>query len=61
MHVLGLSMDYGQYAFIEDWDPEYLCSFRDREGIYSFDNQPSMCEWTLMKLAQALDPIVPKS
>jgi uncharacterized protein YdiU (UPF0061 family) len=58
MSILGLTIDYGPYAFMEHYNPEFICNYSDQDGRYSFENQPKMVKWNLKKLAEALDPIV---
>ena len=60
MSMLGLTIDYGPYAFLENYDPNFICNHSDNEGRYSYKNQPEMCKWNLLKLAEALDPLLPK-
>lgn len=47
MSIAGLSIDYGPYAFLDDYDLNYICNHTDRNGRYSFGNQPSIGEWNL--------------
>lgn len=59
MSVLGLTIDYGPYGFMEDYDPGYVCNHSDPQGRYSFENQPAVGLWDLRRLAQSLSDIVP--
>ena len=61
MSITGLTIDYGPYGFIEDYDPEYIPNHSDHFGRYSFQNQPSIAHWNLNKLAVALGSIVPET
>ena len=59
MSILGLTIDYGPYAFMEHFDPKYICNHSDHEGRYRYEAQPEICKWNLEMLAQALNPVVP--
>ncbi len=59
MSITGLTIDYGPYGFIEDFNPEYIPNHSDNFGRYSYQNQPSIAHWNLNKLAVALSSIVP--
>lgn len=59
MSILGLTMDYGPYGFLDDYDPEFICNHSDHQGRYRFDNQPAVGLWNLQRLAQSLSPILP--
>ncbi|WP_204348523.1 protein adenylyltransferase SelO family protein, partial [Klebsiella pneumoniae] len=41
MSILGLTMDYGPYGFLDDFQPGFICNHSDYQGRYSFDNQPA--------------------
>lgn len=58
MSIIGLTIDYGPYGFIEDYNPEYIPNHSDNFGRYSFQNQPSIAQWNLDKLAVALSSIL---
>lgn len=58
MSLLGLTLDYGPYGFMEAFDPGYICNHSDHQGRYSFDNQPSIGLWNLNRLAQSLTPLL---
>ena len=57
MSALGLTIDYGPYGFMEHFNPKFIPNYSDKEGRYSYENQPSICKWNLIKLAEALHPI----
>lgn len=59
MSIMGLTLDYGPFGFMEYFDYEYVPNGSDSSGRYSYTNQPKMCEWNLMKLAEALSPLIP--
>lgn len=54
MSILGLTMDYGPYGFLDDFQPGFICNHSDYQGRYSFDNQPAVGLWNLQRLAQSL-------
>ncbi len=60
MSILGITFDFGPYAFLDDFDPQYICNHSDDTGRYSFDNQVPIAHWNLSALAQALTPFVGK-
>ncbi|MEA3353003.1 MAG: protein adenylyltransferase SelO family protein [Campylobacterota bacterium] len=57
MSAAGLTIDYGPYAFMEEFDQDYVCNLSDKEGRYSFTNQPFIAQWNLSVLAKVLSPI----
>ena len=58
MSILGLTIDYGPYGFMEGYDPGYICNHSDHHGRYAFDQQPSIGLFNLSCLAQALLPLL---
>jgi uncharacterized protein YdiU (UPF0061 family) len=60
MSVLGLTLDYGPYGFVESYDPGYTPNHTDHEGRYAFDQQPAVGLWNLTRFAEALLAIVPR-
>jgi uncharacterized protein YdiU (UPF0061 family) len=58
MSIAGLTIDYGPYAFLDDYDFQYICNHTDTGGRYSFGNQPNIGEWNLRALMVALSPLV---
>ena len=60
MSIAGLTIDYGPYAFLDDYDIHFICNHTDQNGRYSFGNQPRIGEWNLRALALALEPLVAK-
>jgi uncharacterized protein YdiU (UPF0061 family) len=59
MSILGLTIDYGPFGFMEKFDPKFICNHSDKEGRYSYENQPKVCHWNLTKLAEALEYVLP--
>ena len=60
MSILGLTIDYGPYGFMEHFDPKHICNHSDNKGRYRYEAQPEICEENLMMLADAIDPIIPR-
>lgn len=58
MSILGITFDYGPYAFLDDYDARYVCNHSDHEGRYAFDRQPAIAQWNMACLGQALTPYV---
>uniref|UniRef100_A0A672H0F4 Selenoprotein O n=1 Tax=Salarias fasciatus TaxID=181472 RepID=A0A672H0F4_SALFA len=59
MSILGLTLDYGPYGFMDRFDPDFICNASDNSGRYSYQAQPAICRWNLVKLAEALAPELP--
>lgn len=58
MSILGITIDYGPYGFLDDYRPDYICNHSDHQGRYAFDNQPAVALWNLHRLAQALSGLM---
>jgi uncharacterized protein YdiU (UPF0061 family) len=58
MSILGLTLDYGPFGFMERYDPTFICNHSDHHGRYSFQNQPDIGYWNVRALARALSPLV---
>lgn len=58
MSILGLTMDYGPFGFLDDYQPGFICNHSDHQGRYSFENQPAVALWNLQRLAQTLSPFI---
>ena len=58
MSILGLTIDYGPYGWIDDYDPDWTPNTTDAHGRrYRFGWQPKVAHWNLARLAQALSPL----
>lgn len=57
MSILGLTLDYGPYGFMDDYDAGFICNHSDHNGRYAFNQQPYIGLWNLSCLAQALLPL----
>ncbi|MEM7595246.1 MAG: protein adenylyltransferase SelO family protein, partial [Cyanobacteria bacterium P01_A01_bin.83] len=61
MSITGESFDYGPYAFIDTYNPAFTAATFDRQGRYSYRNQPSVCRWNLAMLQRPLSAVIPIS
>ncbi len=60
MSIAGLTIDYGPYAMLDDFDYGFVCNKTDRIGRYSYGEQPNISYWNLTMLSKALSPIIDK-
>jgi uncharacterized protein YdiU (UPF0061 family) len=59
MSMLGLTIDYGPYGWIDDYDPDWTPNTTDAGSRrYRFGNQPRIAAWNLVRFATALHPLV---
>jgi uncharacterized protein YdiU (UPF0061 family) len=59
MSVLGLTIDYGPYGWLDDFDPDWTPNTTDAAGRrYRFGQQPAIAHWNLVQLATALYPLI---
>ncbi|KAH9882717.1 hypothetical protein J1614_000082 [Plenodomus biglobosus] len=56
--ILGLSIDFGPFAFLDTFDPSYTPNHDDQQLRYSYRNQPSIIWWNLVRLAEALGELM---
>jgi uncharacterized protein YdiU (UPF0061 family) len=56
--ILGLTLDYGPYGFLETYEPGFICNHTDESGRYAFDRQPTIGLWNCHALAEALSSLV---
>jgi uncharacterized protein YdiU (UPF0061 family) len=59
MSILGLTIDYGPFGFLDGFDPNHICNHSDAAGRYRWRYQPDIGFWNLGALAQALAALVP--
>jgi uncharacterized protein YdiU (UPF0061 family) len=58
MSILGLTIDYGPYGWLEDYDPSWTPNTTDASGRrYAYGNQPKIAMWNLAQLGNALIPL----
>jgi len=58
MSILGLTIDYGPFQFLDTFDPGHICNHSDHTGRYAFNRQPQVAYWNLFCLGQALLPLI---
>jgi len=56
--ILGLTIDYGPYAFMDVFDPFHICNHSDESGRYAYKYQPNMIVYALRALLNALAPLI---
>lgn len=58
MAVLGFTLDYGPFGFLDTYEPGYICNHSDHHGRYAFDQQPRVGLFNVSCLAQAMLPLL---
>ena len=58
MSIIGETMDYGPFGFLDAYDPEFICNHSDTGGRYAFKRQPMIGLWNCNALAQALTSLL---
>ena len=59
MSVLGLTIDYGPYGWLDNFDPDWTPNTTDAQGRrYRYGQQPRIAMWNLACLANAIHPVV---
>jgi uncharacterized protein YdiU (UPF0061 family) len=59
MSILGLTIDYGPYGWLENYDPDWTPNTTDASmRRYRFGNQPQIAFWNLVQLANAIYPLI---
>jgi len=58
MSILGLTMDYGPYGFLDQYKRDFICNHSDHHGRYAFNKQPDIGLFNVSCLAQALLPLL---
>ncbi|KAL3466600.1 hypothetical protein BJX64DRAFT_284537 [Aspergillus heterothallicus] len=56
--IYGLSLDYGPFAFMDNFDPQYTPNHDDHMLRYSYKNQPSVIWWNLVRLGECLGELI---
>ncbi len=54
MSILGITLDYGPYGFMDAFRVDHVCNHSDTQGRYAWNAQPSVAHWNLYRLASAL-------
>jgi len=58
MSILGITLDYGPFGFMDEYNAGLICNHSDRSGRYAFHRQPNIGNWNLHALAEALLPLM---
>jgi uncharacterized protein YdiU (UPF0061 family) len=58
MSILGLTIDYGPFQFLDAYQPGHICNHSDTQGRYAYNKQPNIAYWNLFCLGQALLPLI---
>ena len=58
MSILGLTIDYGPFGFLDQFDAGFICNHSDPYGRYAFDQQPNVGLWNCARLAESLLSLV---
>ncbi|HSV45620.1 MAG TPA: YdiU family protein [Ramlibacter sp.] len=58
MSILGLTIDYGPFQFLDGFNPGHICNHSDEQGRYAYNRQPNVAYWNLFCLGQALLPLI---
>ena len=58
MSITGESFDYGPFAFMDQFDPQFTAAYFDYAGRYCYANQPAACLWNLQKLQAPLKAVL---
>ncbi|MBA4193518.1 MAG: YdiU family protein [Comamonadaceae bacterium] len=58
MSILGLTIDYGPFQFLDAFNPAHICNHSDHGGRYAYHRQPNIAYWNLFCLGQALLPLM---
>ncbi|XP_062605650.1 protein adenylyltransferase SelO, mitochondrial-like [Saccostrea cucullata] len=59
MSIVGVTIDYGPFGFMDKYDPDFICNASDDGGRYTYIKQPQICKWNLKKFAEAIQGVVP--
>lgn len=58
MSIVGETFDFGPFAFLDSYQPSFVCNHSDYQGRYAFNQQPRVALWNLSALANAFSPLV---
>ena len=58
MSILGLTIDYGPFQFMDAFDTEHICNHSDHQGRYRYSQQPQIAYWNLFCLGQAFASLI---
>lgn len=58
MSILGDTLDYGPFGFLDSYQPGFICNHSDERGRYAFNRQPAIGLWNCNALAHALSSLL---
>ncbi len=58
MSILGITIDYGPFGFMEAFDAGHICNHSDSQGRYAYASQPKIGHWNCYALGQAMLPLI---
>lgn len=58
MSIIGLTLDYGPYGFLDRFDSGHVCNHSDESGRYAYNQQPVIAQWNVSRLLQACLPLL---
>jgi uncharacterized protein YdiU (UPF0061 family) len=58
MSILGITLDFGPYGFLDGFDAGHVCNHSDESGRYAYDRQPQIGHWNVSRLVQATLPLL---
>jgi len=58
MSILGLTLDYGPFGFMDGYNAHQICNTSDYQGRYAYNKQPQVAHWNCYALAEALLPLI---
>ncbi|MGS2722536.1 protein adenylyltransferase SelO [Porticoccus sp. GXU_MW_L64] len=58
MSILGDTIDYGPFGFMDDYQPDFVCNHSDEHGRYAFNRQPAIGLWNCNALTHALSSLL---
>ncbi|CAH0475521.1 unnamed protein product [Peronospora belbahrii] len=61
MSIVGDTLDYGPFGFMEHFDPKHICNTSDVQGRYRYEAQPEICKWNCGVLADQLEMVADRS
>ncbi|TVY84881.1 UPF0061 protein [Lachnellula suecica] len=56
--IFGLSIDFGPFAFLDNFDPQYTPNHDDHMNRYSYRNQPTIIWWNLVRLGESMGELI---
>lgn len=60
MSILGETLDYGPFGFMDNFNPSHICNLSDTSGRYSYQNQPYVGMWNCTALANTFKQLINK-